>query len=149
MRSLLTILLLVILSLPAHAGHPFGQPFDLHVGAALELGDDTLNVGFVGILEDSRCPEGVTCFWEGDASVHLWLQVAGQARQEFVLHSAGSLGQQSIEMGDYTVSLVLVAPYPVIDVPIDPDSYVITLVVHEGAVNEEVRSWGAIQALYR
>lgn len=149
MRSLFAVLLLMGLSLPAHAGHPFGQPFDLNVGASLELGDDGLNAGFVGILEDSRCPEGVTCFWEGDAAAHLWLQVAGQARQEFVLHSASSLGQQAIVLGDYTVRLVLVAPYPVPDVPIEPDTYVVTLVVLEGAVAAEARAWGTIKALYR
>ncbi len=149
MRLVLTTSLLLILALPAFAGHPFGQPFTLPVGGSLEIGDAELTVGFVGILSESRCPEGVTCFWEGDAAADLWLQVAGDELQPFVLHTAWSYAQQSIVLGPYTVTMTLVTPTPNLEGPIDPESYEVSLVVIEGAVNAEEMPWGTAKAMYR
>ena len=148
MRSLSTILFLLILSLTAHAGHPFGQPFNLNVGESLQLGNNELIIGFNGILSDSRCPEGAYCFWEGDAEASLWMQVTGEEPQDFVLHTA-SMFPGWIELGDYTGNLLQVTPCPILDVPIDPDTYIVTLVVSLAAVDVKEMSWGVLKALYR
>ena len=148
MRSLPPILFLLILALPAFAGHPFGQHFPLNVGASLQIGDNELTIGFDGILSDGRCPMEAYCFWEGDAEANLWIQVAGEERQDFVLHTA-SVFPGSIELGGYTVSLLHVSPYPTISVPIDPDTYIVTLVVSMAAVDVDEVSWGTIKSLYR
>ena len=148
MRSLLSFLLLAVLVLPAQAGHPFGQPFSLNVGEFQWLGDDEVMIGFYRVSSDSRCPTGVWCFWEGDAATDLWLQIPGEPRLEFVLHTAYDF-QHSIDLGPYSVSLLLVAPYPLVNVPIDPESYVVSLVVFMAPVDVEARTWGTIKALYR
>ena len=149
MRQVILILLLLLLALPALAGHPFGQPFTLPVGGSLEIGDAKLTVGFVSILSESRCPVGATCFWEGDAAAELWLQVTGDELQPFVLHTSWSIGQQFIVLDPYTVTMTLVTPTPTLEGPIDPDTYEVTLVVQEGAVDAEDRAWGAVKALFR
>jgi hypothetical protein len=148
MRPLSTILFLLILALPAIAGHPFDQPFNLNVRESLQLGDNDLIIGFEGILSDSRCPQDVYCFWEGDAEASLWIQVTGEERQNFVLHTA-SMFPGLIELNAFTVRLLQVTPYPIIDVPIDPDTYIVTLVVSLAAVDAEEISWGLLKALYR
>ena len=148
MRSLSTILLISILALPAYACHPFGQHFNLNVGESIHLGDNELIIGFDGILSDSRCPMEAYCFWGGDAEANLWIQITGEERQDFVLHTA-SMFQRSIELGSYTASLLHVSPYPIIYVPIDPDAYVATLVVSLATVDVDEVSWGSIKSLYR
>ena len=148
MRPLLTILILLILALPAHADHPFDQPFNLNVGESLQLGDNELIIGFDGILSDSRCPLEVVCFWEGDAEAILWIQVAGEERQDFTLHTA-SMYPGFLELNAFMVRLQQVTPHPIIDVPIDPDTYNVTLTVSQAAVEADGVPWGVLKALYR
>ena len=148
MRCIATLFILLVIAQPVYAGQPFGQPFQLGVGQSIQLGDNELTLGCDGIPSDSRCPQGVWCFWEGDATANLWLQVPGEARQDFALHTA-AIYDRSLELGAYTVTLQLVSPYPIIDVPIDPGSYVVTLVVYQGSVGSEGSSWSGIKALYR
>ena len=148
MRSLLTILFLMILVLPAQAGQPFGEPFILGVGESAQIGDAELSVGFDAITSDSRCPTGVWCFWPGDAVADLWLTLPGEAAQDFVLHTYYDYDQM-IELGAYVISLQLVTPYPDISVPLDPATYQVTLVVERASVPVTEASWGLLKALYR
>jgi len=42
-----------------------GQEFSLQVGESATLRGEELQIRCVEITEDSRCPRGVTCIWEG------------------------------------------------------------------------------------
>jgi hypothetical protein len=54
-------------------------PLEINLGRAFTLGGGgavmaryapaKLRVAFVGIVNDSRCPKGANCVWEGDATV--------------------------------------------------------------------------------
>lgn len=147
MRTLNTLLLL-LLAVPALAGHPFDEPFALNVGQSLVIGDAALSVGFVSIVEDSRCPVDVACFWGGDAVADLWLQITGETAHSFVLHLAWEFPHM-ITVGDYTLSLLQVLPARYHNVPIDPADYIVRLVVQQGVVDGDVAAWGAVKALYR
>jgi len=46
-----------------------GAPFVLAEGESVDVAGRTLR--FVDVIEDSRCPAGVTCVWEGRAKVRL------------------------------------------------------------------------------
>ena len=148
MRSLLTVPFLLLLVLSAQAGQPFGEPFILGVGESTQIGDAELSVGFDAITSDSRCPTGVWCFWEGDAAAGLWLALPGEPAQAFVLHTFGGF-EQMLELGAYVISLQLVTPYPVVNVPIDPATYEVTLMVERAAVPTGERTWGTLKAQYR
>lgn len=139
---------MLLFVLPAMAGLSFEETFTLGVGESVELGDDGLVIGFNGIRSDSRCPSGVWCFWQGNAAAELWIQMQREERENFVLHTFNDYAQ-TIELGSFTIELVSVDPYPVINVPIDPETYVVTLLVYEGAVVDEAHPWGGIKALYR
>ncbi len=132
----------------ALASHPFAEPFTLNIGESIQIGDDEVLVGFAEILSDSRCPVGVWCFWEGDAAADLWVQYPGEEPQGFVLHTHGGF-DQCLEIGIHTVCLEQVDPYPVYPDPIDPDSYLVTMVVYEGAVDQDQLLFGMIKSLYR
>jgi hypothetical protein len=45
-----------------------GQEFTLQVGETANIKGEKLQVKFLEVLEDSRCPKGVTCVWEGRVS---------------------------------------------------------------------------------
>lgn len=46
-----------------------GVPFTMEVGDIVGLGSGATTVRFVEVVEDSRCPEGETCVWEGAVTV--------------------------------------------------------------------------------
>ena len=45
-----------------------GKEFSLSVGESVAIRDENLEVTFLKVLEDSRCPTGVQCIWEGRAT---------------------------------------------------------------------------------
>lgn len=47
------------------AGVPEGAEVRLALGQTVFLEGTGLSITFVDVLEDSRCPQGMECFWEG------------------------------------------------------------------------------------
>ena len=45
-----------------------GDEFSLHIGQSVSIRGEELQIKFLEVVEDSRCPEGVTCIWEGRVS---------------------------------------------------------------------------------
>lgn len=146
----LTIVAVCLIPSVVRSEEPYGSPFTLAVGDSTEVGDEGLVVGFTGILSDSRCPTGVWCFWPGDAEAALWVSVPTCGCTEVLLHTYYDF-EQWVDLGIAVVHLLNVVPYPVIDLPpIDPDDYLVTLLVFDsGPTNTEPRAWGALKALYR
>ncbi|HSH03886.1 MAG TPA: hypothetical protein VLL52_15325, partial [Anaerolineae bacterium] len=81
------------------------QPTKLGVGDTITL--DGVDITFVEVTEDSRCPVGVTCVWEGQVGVKLTLSTQNQLVGETTLTSVRT-PQQTI--GKHTVTLVEVGP---------------------------------------
>jgi len=44
------------------------EQFFLHIGQSANLKGEELQIKFLDVVEDSRCPRGVTCIWEGRIS---------------------------------------------------------------------------------
>lgn len=61
-------------------------------------------------VEDSRCPEDVTCVWAGEVTVHLRVTAAGAAR-DLVL-SLGAKGADTADTEHHRLRLTAVTPYP-------------------------------------
>lgn len=108
-----------------------GKPFDLRVGETALLEGEDLRVGFERVSEDSRCPAGVQCVWEGDAVAHVSLVKDAREKSTHALHTSGRFAQQASYLG-YRVVLVGLAPYPKASRPIPPRDYVATLRVEAG-----------------
>lgn len=51
------------------------------------LKTDKLNIEFVKVLEDSRCPEDVDCVWAGSAKVQIKVSKGKSATQVFELNT--------------------------------------------------------------
>jgi hypothetical protein len=92
-----------------------GTPFTLARGETTTL--DGIEIGFAAVLEDSRCPTGVTCVWEGRASINLSLTRAGQTGG-VNLEIPGGTGRDDterhrpVEALGYRFTLLALDPYP-------------------------------------
>ena len=49
-------------------GVSIGEEFYLRIGESASIRGEDLQVRFLDVTEDSRCPKGVTCIWEGRVS---------------------------------------------------------------------------------
>ena len=69
-----------------------------------------LTIEFVAVLEDSRCPEGVSCIWAGNAKVQIKMSKSGAAAETLELNT--NLQPRTANYQGYTITLAGVNPYP-------------------------------------
>jgi hypothetical protein len=112
-----------------------GEEFVLAHGQTAVLRGGELALRFVRVVKDSRCPEGVECFWEGDAEVEIEARSAtGAGSTALLLHTAAGAGRdQEAAVDGFRVRLTALAPNPRAGVP-TPATYRATLVVTHSSV---------------
>ena len=98
---------------------------EVRVGGTVPLPGTSVTVTFVRVRDDSRCPTGVTCVWEGDAVVELRVQNRAEERT-LELHVNPRFTRQASALG-VTIDLERLDPYPGADKPIAPKAYRLTL----------------------
>lgn len=111
-----------------------GETFTLAIGETITL-EDGGTITFTGVSEDSRCPSDLMCDAPGQIVVDLTVAaLGGQSRQasltligEYILSQSAA-----VTVGDYTIILYLVDPYPKKANDIADSEYVITLGVTSG-----------------
>ena len=106
-----------------------GQSFELPFGDTGNCTCGGLSVAFADVLDDSRCPTSVVCFWEGQARVQLKVQIADGLDTVELIRRAGheELGRDTLD--NFVFELLEVSPYPVTTDPIDKEDYRIELKV--------------------
>jgi hypothetical protein len=86
-----------------------GTPTDLQLRIAgrVRFEPDRIELGFLRVTEDSRCPRSVQCPWAGRAVIRLWLlpERADSVRVDV------TEGAERDTLG-YTIRLVRLDPYP-------------------------------------
>jgi hypothetical protein len=102
-------------------------PFTIKIGNTAEIKSESLMITLTDI-EDSRCPEDVTCVWEGEVILHLILKKGGDKSKETNLELKTSQSAE-ISFESYSISLSKVEPYPISTNEIKIESYSVTLVV--------------------
>lgn len=107
---------------------PLGKNFDARIGERVDIAGESLAVTFEKVVEDSRCPTGTTCIWEGDAVVRLGLRGARAATGTLDLH-AQMPSQREGAFQNYRVRIVQLVPWPKDGTGIPASQYVATLVV--------------------
>jgi hypothetical protein len=90
------------------------QEFLLHGGQEVAIRGTDLRLHFTDVFEDSRCPTQVECFWTGQARIAIDAQQSQGATTtlEFNTNPAPGQGVLTLPMGDYTVELKKLDPYP-------------------------------------
>ena len=89
-----------------------GEVIEIELGKTAEISESGLSLRIESI-EDSRCPDGVVCFWEGNASVEFQL-ITKKGEYSFTLdtHSPPYFKNDTVIEGvKYHLKNVL--PYPV------------------------------------
>lgn len=101
-----------------------GEEFELGLGEQVNLDNQGLSITFNELLEDSRCPKGVTCFWAGNAKVALQIN-----EHEATLNS--NLEPRQTTIYSYQVALISVSPYPIYMMDFQKEDYIVRLVITE------------------
>jgi hypothetical protein len=96
-------------------------PVQLAPGQSVIFESDELEVKFVGIASDSRCPRDLTCVWAGEVIVRLDLRKDGRTKELAVKETEG------LPVDGYTVSVLEVLPVRASSHPIAPADYRVTL----------------------
>lgn len=116
---------------PGQAEPVLGEPFELRFGDSARLASGSLELAFLAVTEDSRCPIGATCVWEGQCKVVLSLTPEGAAGQKFDLtFRAGHPELAAAEVLGHRVEIHDVKPYPRAGTPQSPhEQYVVSIEV--------------------
>jgi hypothetical protein len=81
-----------------------GQDFTLALGDSIPLDGTPYSVVFEKVIDDSRCPTGTTCVWEGNAQIQIMLR-------EFASNKPPG-GKLAVEVLDLPVLLNTSAKFP-------------------------------------
>jgi hypothetical protein len=139
--------LLVVLSAIALAGcqlsreaeadpleYNLNEVFALGGGQQAAISGESLRLRFTEVLEDSRCPTQVECFWTGQARIAILVQPEGRepTTTEFNTNPAPEQNNQTAQVGEYTIELQSLDPYPqTIDEAVALEKYRATLSVQK------------------
>lgn len=115
---------------PGDADHrgAVGDKVTMAPQESLALADDS-RVLFVGISQDSRCPEGVQCMWMGEAHVSLELSAGGETTTHVL--KLGPNGPTELQTQSTCVRMLDVSPYPKAGEKIEAEDYRIELEIVE------------------
>ena len=139
--SLLTVGIALASGCVASADNAIGtsldDDFQLLIGQSKLVSTANIEVGFQAVTADSRCGIGETCIWEGDATVRIWLQPVGGAKEERELHTSSRM-PQAVDFANFSIRLVLLHPKAVSGRTIEPAEYIATLRVVRGVSGGQV-----------
>jgi hypothetical protein len=110
-----------------------GEEFSLAIGRTASIRGDDLEITFLEVIEDSRCPREVTCVWEGRVSCSVELTSGdspqGAAPYRMVLIQPGLSDEPVIERYEQFQISYRVDPYPRADEQIPDDEYRLILTI--------------------
>jgi len=115
-KHLLWVLPLIMVILSGCAGQSaglkagLGEKFTLAIGQSATITGEDMEIRFVKVIGDSRCPQGVECFWAGEASSQINMTYAGTTYEKVLTQSGASTTAQT-DFGNYTITFDL-KPYP-------------------------------------
>lgn len=129
MRKLYFIALIFILALFSCNDEEGINDFNFREGKSFVLNEDytsndnTLTFRIVD-MQDSRCPEGVYCIWQGEAKFKVAVDVPVNDTIEL-----STFDKKTGILENYHFELIEVSPYPVINTEIRPEDYRVRLII--------------------
>ena len=109
------------------AAVPLGERFDLAVAESASIDGEGLDLTFDGVTRDNRCPKDVQCIVAGAATVVLIAASDGERRELTLDVPPG--GSASERLDGLEITVARVDPQPVAGRRIEPEDYVVTVVV--------------------
>ncbi len=101
-------------------------PFTLFVRQTAQI--DDLQIRFIGVPEDSRCPADVECVWAGNAKIVLGVSLK-ESTDETTLTLNSTLDPHEALYAGYRIRFVSLKPTPLSGRTINPAEYRVTLIV--------------------
>jgi hypothetical protein len=130
MRSFLSVLALIAAgcaaTTPASSSVPTGREFPVKAGESVSVQGADLGLRFSHVARDSRCPADAICVTMGDAEAVFEVTASGRPAGALSLHTEPGRGQQAI-VGDWTLTLRRLDPYPYAGRPVAASDYQATL----------------------
>lgn len=109
-----------------------GEKVTVPLGKTLILRGEDFSLTFRDVLEDSRCPQGVECFFEGRVLVLLEIQ-----KGELVVEIQPSKLPLVVPCGSYCVTISAISPLRLSLEPPRREEYALTLQVAHAAPESE------------
>ncbi|MEU5262646.1 hypothetical protein [Amycolatopsis sp. NPDC021455] len=89
---------------------PAGHDVTLRLGQEAAVQGKDLTVRYLRVVEDSRCRPGMTCVWQGEATLAFLLKEPGRGESTTAeLHSGPRTGPQATSFAASRVELVSVS----------------------------------------
>ena len=103
------------------------QDVKLKVGQQAFIKGENLTITFVNVVEDSRCPIGLECFWEGNGKIVLDVKKSDSPPASLSLNT--SLEPRRSAYLNYLITFKALDPYPHRDTRINERDYLATVIV--------------------
>ncbi len=108
-------------------GMTLGYPFQLQINQSALLQSKDIRIQFLNVTEDSRCPSGVTCIWQGQVKASIGISKGSQSIGNFTLGLTPDKTMALKSFDNYFVQLIDIKPYPVSTNKTLTSDYVATL----------------------
>ena len=105
-------------------------PFTLAPGQTARIESEGMDIRFVNVTGDSRCPQGVECIWAGQVSCAVEITKNNVVNQITLTDSAGSGAATGQDFQNYHI-FFSVTPSPVAGKLINGNDYRLTLTVNQ------------------
>ena len=105
-------------------------PFTLAPGQTARIESEGMDIRFVNVTGDSRCPQGVECIWAGQVTCAVEITKNNILNQVTLTDSAGSGASTGQDFQNYHI-FFSVTPSPVAGKLIDGNDYRLTLTVNQ------------------
>jgi len=102
-----------------------GAAAPIGIEETAHLPDSRLLARFVRVVEDSRCPVGVTCVWAGRALVELEVSIENSEAPSHLVTL--EVGGDPVEVSGAWIAAVALVPAPRVDPPISAEEYRLSL----------------------
>jgi hypothetical protein len=87
-----------------------GENFTLNPGQSASIPSEGLTFTFDKVLEDSRCPQGVQCFWAGQTTILVEAEKSGNSTSFEMTKKAGSIEPGTYDTKGYTFEFIDISP---------------------------------------
>lgn len=109
--------------------------FKLKINQTSSLESGSIQVKFLNVTADSRCPSDVKCVWEGEVRILVNIIKGNQDLGDFNLITRSGDKDLSIQVFDgHSIKIVKVEPYPTSGKKIPLSDYVTTLVISKSEI---------------
>jgi hypothetical protein len=103
------------------------KEFVIRNGQEVTIKGEKLRIKFSSVASDSRCPNGVSCVWAGNATVKIEVSKKNKSFEGATLNT--TVEPKELEYKGFKIKLVSLNPHPTAGATIDPKEYNATMIV--------------------